>query len=63
MKTGKFEERWWTKAELAERWKCTVRHVERIISSKALGMVKHFGRCVRIAHSNVMDYENGGNHV
>ena len=53
------EIQWWTKKELAQRWKCTVRHVERLIASGRI-KARHFGRCVRIGQSEIVNYENGG---
>ncbi len=56
MNTTKLREcfgiRYWTVAEIADRWQCSTRHVRRAIASGQL-IAHRFGRLVRVSDAHL----------
>jgi excisionase family DNA binding protein len=50
----------WTPMQLAERWECSERHVRNLINRGELQFFRLGGRLVRIPHSVVEAFEQGG---
>lgn len=50
----------WTPSQLAERWECSERHVRNLINRGELQFFRLCGKLVRIPHSGVEAFEQGG---
>ena len=53
----------WTPRQLAERWECSERHVRNLINRGELQFFRLGGKLVRIPHSGVEAFEQGGDGI
>ena len=50
------DRKFYTPAEIAGRWQCSLRHVRRVIASGGLP-VHRFGKIVRVSHTDLRAHE------